>query len=233
MLFKIDSIFEWLFDSARCPLCRLGKAIDDPLCLGCLADLAKNNTPCPTCAYPLNRPEESCPDCYGEWFHFDTAQSPLIYQFPMRELFQKIKQGKNPEPLYWMSQLLAQQIDLSRFGTQPTLIPIPSHPIDHAMRGFNQAEIIGQHLSQNLQLPFDCQSLQKNRRTNHQASLNREERKANLGSAFHCQTQAPSHVLLIDDIHTTGTTFDRASETLKAAGAVYIEAISLCRTPGQ
>jgi ComF family protein len=150
----------------------------------------------------------------------------------MRELFQNIKQGKNPEPLYWMSQLLAQQIDLSRFGTQPILIPIPSHPIDQALRGFNQAEVIAQHLSQSLQLPIDRQSLQKERRTNHQVSLNREERKANLRSAFYCHHQAPSHVLLIDDIHTTGTTFDRAAETLKAAGAVYIEAISLCRTPG-
>ncbi|MGB0223972.1 MULTISPECIES: ComF family protein [unclassified Marinobacterium] len=232
-MFQIESIVEWLFDSAKCPLCRLSKPFNEPLCLGCFADLAKNSTPCQVCAYPLNQPDESCPDCYGEWFHFDTAQSPLIYQFPMRELFQKIKQGKNPEPLFWMSQLLAKQIDLSRFGTQPTLIPIPSHPIDCALRGFNQAEIIAQHLSRYLKLPLDRQSLQKKRRTDHQASLNRAERKTNLGSTFYCNQPAPSHVLLIDDIHTTGTTFDRASEALKAAGTVYIEAISICRTPGR
>lgn len=232
-MFQIESIVEWLFDPTKCPLCRLSKPQNEPLCLGCIADLAKNSTPCPVCAYPLNRAGESCPDCYGEWFHFDTAQSPLIYQFPLRELFQKIKQGKNPEPLFWMSQLLAQQIDLSRFGTQPTLIPIPSHPIDCALRGFNQAEIIAQHLSRYLKLPLDRQSLQKKRRTDHQASLNRAERKTNLGSTFYCNQPAPSHVLLIDDIHTTGTTFDRASEALKAAGTVYIEAISICRTPGR
>lgn len=232
-MFQIESIFEWLFDSETCPLCRLNKPLNEPLCPGCFSDLAKNSTPCPVCAYPLNQPEESCPDCYGEWFHFDRAQSPLIYQFPLRELFQRVKQGKNPEPLFWMSQLLAKQIDLSRFGTQPTLIPVPSHPIDHALRGFNQAEIIAQHLSRYLQLPIDRQSIHKQSRTAHQASLNRAERKANLGSTFCCNEQAPSHVLLIDDIHTTGTTFDRAAEALKAAGTVYIEAISICRTPAQ
>lgn len=231
-MFQLEFVVKWLFDSEKCPLCRLSKPLKEPLCHGCFADLAKNSTPCSVCAYPLNQPDESCPDCYGEWFHFDRAQSPLIYQFPLRELFQRIKQGKNPEPLFWMSQLLAKQIDLSRFGTQPTLIPIPSHPIDCALRGFNQAEIIAQHLSRSLQLPVG-QSLQKNRRTDHQASLNRAERKTNLGSAFYCNQPAPSHALLIDDIHTTGTTFDRASEALKAAGTVYIEAISICRTPGQ
>ena len=232
-MFQIESFFEWLFDSETCPLCRLNKPLNEPLCPGCFSDLAKNSTPCPVCAYPLNQPDESCPDCYGEWFHFDRAQSPLTYQFPLRELFQRIKQGKNPEPLFWMSQLLAKQIDLSRFGTQPTLIPVPSHPIDHALRGFNQAEIIAQHLSRYLQLPIDRQSIHKQSRTAHQASLNRAERKANLESTFCCNEQAPSHVLLIDDIHTTGTTFDRAAEALKAAGTVYIEAISICRTPAQ
>ncbi len=232
-MFQIESFFEWLFDSETCPLCRLNKPLNEPLCPGCFSDLAKNSTPCPVCAYPLNQPDESCPDCYGEWFHFDRAQSPLIYQFPLRELFQRVKQGKNPEPLFWMSQLLAKQIDLSRFGTQPTLIPVPSHPIDHALRGFNQAEIIAQHLRRYLQLPIDRQSIHKQSRTAHQASLNRAERKANLESTFCCNQQAPSHVLLIDDIHTTGTTFDRAAEALKAAGTVYIEAISICRTPAQ
>lgn len=226
-----DEVNNWLFNSQKCPICTLNKKSDEPVCSGCYNDLPHNHHFCQRCAYPLLANDSNCPDCKAMEPIFDTAFSPFLYRFPMDQFFHAIKKGRNPEPLRWLSLLMANKVTLKHFGHEPVIIPIPAHPVDQAMRGFNQAEIIARHLSHSLELKTINTLLIKHRRTQHQARLDKTTRHHNLTDAFSMTAKAPKTVILIDDIHTTGSTFNMAASILSDAGCQYIEAWSICRTP--
>ena len=226
-----NEVNHWLFSSQTCPLCTLSKNDEEPVCLGCYNDLPHNYTPCKQCAYPLPANAKECPECTDNEPLFEAAYSPFLYQFPLDQVFHAIKQGRNPEPLQWLSVLMAQKGSLKHFGHEPVLIPIPAHPVDQAIRGFNQADVIARQVSQRLGLCTVQDLLVKHHRTPHQADLNKQQRQHNLVDAFRVTGRSPKAVILIDDIHTTGSTFNRASQLLHDAGCQRVEAWSICRTP--
>ena len=162
---------------------------------------------------------------------FDQAFAPLLYRFPLPTLFHQIKQGKNPEQLNWMGELLAEEF-LSRWelDNRFTIMAIPMHPIDQVIRGFNQTEIFVKKLAQKSGLGIS-RALNKPIKTKHQAGLKRTERLKNLEQPYQVCGTVPERVILIDDIHTTGATLNAASRALKLAGSKEIIALTLCRTP--
>ena len=232
---NISDVYKWLLNNQICPLCDLPKEGGSPLCSSCSANLHRNVKQCRRCAIPLTTGATTCDTCdrlpplvdQG----FDLAFAPLLYRFPLPALFHQIKQGKNPEQLNWMGELLADEF-LSQWQLDPgfTIIAIPMHPIDQVIRGFNQTEIFAKKLAQKSGLTIS-KALKKSIRTAHQAGLKRFERLKNLEQPYQVSGTAPERVILIDDIHTTGATLQAASSALKLAGSEEIIALTLCRTP--
>ncbi len=108
--------------------------------------------------------------------------------------------------------------------------PIPLTRFKKRFRGFNQSELIAQIFAEKLSLPVDP-ILIKSRSTKQQKLLNKEQRSKNLGNSFRLAetTGLPSHVLLIDDVCTTGATFIEATKVLKQIGIKQVWCLALAQ----
>lgn len=108
-----------------------------------------------------------------------------------------------------------------------TLCPVPLHWIRLFDRGFNQAELLAQAVAWECGWPI-VRLLARARPTGHQAKRSGAERRAAMDGAFTVRVPSvPPHVVLLDDIATTGTTLDRCACLLKSAGARRVDALVL------
>jgi ComF family protein len=99
------------------------------------------------------------------------------------------------------------------------IVPVPLHPEKEAKRGFNQSTVIAEGLSQVLGIPVYANALFRTRDTESQTRKSREERIKNMQDAFQLNKevlQANNHVLLIDDVLTTGATLEAAASAFVA-----------------
>ncbi len=104
------------------------------------------------------------------------------------------------------------------------LCPVPLHWSRHYNRGFNQAELLAHLVSVKTGIPMHG-LLKRKRATGHQAHRGRVERLTALRDAFVCTDQTvPDHIILIDDLATTGATLDACAAALKEAGAKRVTA---------
>ncbi len=113
------------------------------------------------------------------------------------------------------------------------LIPIPLSLKRLSERGFNQSLILSQQLSRE---KTHVSSLLRLRNTLAQSTLPRHQRMTNLKGAFAVDPLMAAKlrgksVMLIDDVMTSGATLNAAAEVLRQAGAVYVAALVLARTP--
>ena len=119
------------------------------------------------------------------------------------------------------------------------VIPMPLHASRQRERGYNQAEALARAFAnlQGLRLRSDL--LERTRATEAQTRLSREERRRNVAGAFALTSPAAAatisgkHILLVDDVTTTGSTLDAAAEPLRAAGAASVWGLAFARpAPG-
>jgi ComF family protein len=111
------------------------------------------------------------------------------------------------------------------------LVPVPLHSARQRERGFNQAGLLAELLSAARGIP--CQSaLERVRYTTTQTAFDRTERMENLHNAFRLRKKMNVrhlHVLLIDDVLTTGATLSECARVLKKAGASTVYAATAAR----
>jgi len=116
------------------------------------------------------------------------------------------------------------------------IIPVPLHPANERIRGYNQAELLAAELSHFIQKPL-LPLLERVKRTPTQVTLNRADRKINMEGAFSLHPMAIAHpkalaggsFLLIDDVCTTVSTLAECAWVLKRAGVRQVKALVLAR----
>jgi ComF family protein len=102
-----------------------------------------------------------------------------------------------------LQTLWAQGID--------AIVPVPLHPDKEKQRGYNQSVLIGEGMSRVLDIPVLAYGLKRTRNTESQTQKTREERIENMNEAFEVGDRAAlrdKHILLIDDVLTTGATLE-------------------------
>ncbi len=110
------------------------------------------------------------------------------------------------------------------------IIPVPLHTRRSRERGFNQAALIAEALGQSLGIPVVLGSLVRVRYTRQQARLNKASREENVRAAFAWRGETPPrHLLLVDDVYTTGATMQECARVLRTAGAEVAEGFALAR----
>ena len=119
---------------------------------------------------------------------------------------------------------------LPRSLTDYTLIPVPASAARLEQRGFNQSDLIAHALAKRFKLQVDRTSLVRIRDTETQYQRNWAERRANVKGAFAATCSiSGKHVLLVDDVLTTGATMGELARVALAAGAVRVDAFVLAR----
>lgn len=141
----------------------------------------------------------------------------------MRKLIHNLKYRGIKEIGSEMGKLYGLTLKRSGFTEDIDLIiPVPLHPAKRRIRGFNQSELISEGISQATGLPVDTISLKRISLTGTQTRRSRFERWMNVEGIFNIEDPsllAGKHVLLVDDVITTGSTMEScANELLKVEG---------------
>ena len=101
-----------------------------------------------------------------------------------------------------------------------TVIPVPLHTSRRKQRGYNQSQLLSEVVASIIGKPCWPDAIERQRDTQSQVGLNRQQRQANMANAFTADTQIGGYTaLLIDDVYTTGATLSGCAAALMAAGA--------------
>lgn len=111
------------------------------------------------------------------------------------------------------------------------MIPIPLGKQRLKDRGYNQVALVAQPLAYHLGLSYAPQALWKSRETRSQVGLNILQRHENVQNAYQADRSIVKEksILLMDDVSTTGSTLSSSTESLLAAGARDVYAITIAR----
>jgi ComF family protein len=110
------------------------------------------------------------------------------------------------------------------------VVPVPMHPIKKWFRGYNQAEIIANIISKELNIPMYSNGLVKKHTFKVQAKLSKRQRELSIIKRFRMiepSNYLGKNILIVDDVFTTGTTIYSCAELLKNAGAKSVVAATL------
>lgn len=100
------------------------------------------------------------------------------------------------------------------------VIHVPLHTSRRRERGYDQSSLLARSAARQLHIPWKSKALTRTRRTAQQARLSADKRAANVAGAFRATSAwHGEHVLLIDDVSTTGATLRAAAVALQSAGA--------------
>lgn len=227
----------WLLDVAfppSCPACHTTVSAQDNFCSECFAALKQISAPqCACCGIPFafdGGADAQCPECLAEPPSFDTARAPLVYDHISAPLIRGLKFHDR-----YTGLRRAVAMMLAAHGERPTdlIVPVPLHWRRLFMRRFNQSALLGFGLSRALHIPCLPQGLKRTRYTTPQMRLPRAERLKNVRNAFAVPDAAGiegKHVLLVDDVVTTGATVAACAAALKKAGAASVHVLALART---
>jgi ComF family protein len=222
-------IQDWLYPPT-CLLCGDPGTAGRDLCRPCAESLPYNLTPCPRCGLTLSVSQTvDCGRCQRHPPAFDATFAPFRYEEPVRHLIHALKFRANYPSARLLGQLMAEA--LTGVKNKPALLlPVPLHPSRYRERGFNQAAEVARTLSRQLHIPLDPYCCARARATQPQAELPAKERLRNLKKAFRI-IAAPraSHVAIVDDVVTTGTTVNELAKVLKAAGVERIDVWACAR----
>ncbi len=227
----LHDVVDLVYPSA-CAACDVHIDGRGPLCPDCVADLAaqEQEPACRLCAKPLASDGDPCPWCEGKGEpNFERIVRLGLYADPIRHLIYKMKLGGRWSLAEFFADRLIEQEPVKALLTETDcLVPIPLHRLRQMSRGFNQAEILARQLKSWTKVKV-VQPLVRVRNTETQTIVrSRARREENLKHAFGLVSPkqvAGRHVVLIDDIMTTGATLQSAARALKAAKPASLSVI--------
>jgi ComF family protein len=226
----LSAVHQWLLPW-RCLLCGDEGADGVDLCADCAAELPRNTQCCAHCALPLPLSAPQCGRCLRKAPPWDAAWAPFRYAWPLDRLETRFKFSRD---LAAGRALVSMWRRENHPSSLPQMIlPVPLHQRRLRERGYNQAWELARSLARSLGIPCRHDLLQRVRHTDAQTGLNAAQRRRNLRSAFALREAAalPAHVVVLDDVFTTGTTFTECVRVLKRAGASRVDVWALARAP--
>jgi ComF family protein len=223
-----------------CVVCdtALGAGRRHPLCRECWTSIERIEAPlCETCGRPLPSFEGAvtaapprCPACASAPPAFDYARAAGAYAGPLREALHAFKFGGKRALARPLGDLVLEQCGGLLGPHVDALVAVPLTRARERERGFNQATLLAAHLAAASGVPHKPRWLARRLGTRPQTELTADERRANVAGAFRASPHvAGAHVLLVDDILTTGATAGECARTLRAAGARAVGVVAVAR----
>lgn len=237
----VQGLLELVYPPA-CQLCSLGLPAGsvEAFCADCLKQLQLLRMPCcPRCAasFPSISPlATNCPHCQNEDYAFEQVIAWGAYDKALQQIILRIKQQEQEQLAFHAGKLLGQLFrEVLTSIAIDTVIPVPLHWSRRLWRGYNQSVTIAQAIGQVLQLPCQPNWLFRKLSTPMQASVTPTQRRRNLQQAMVARLPGSakgSHLLIVDDVVTTGATADACSRALLTAVAGKVTVLALARAVG-
>ncbi len=224
-------LLEREFAPKRCVFCNVPtEAPERFVCSGCDADLPRIGDACRRCALPLalDLPAGvSCAECQLSPPPWSTALAPLEYAFPVDAAIKALKFRRRLDYLPALDDVLAE-VALPR--DVDVVVPVPLHRWRQLRRGFNQAEELARPVARRLGVPL-CNAVRRRIPTDSQSGLDAASRRRNLSDAFRARRPLSAHhVLLVDDVITTGETLKAVAQCLLASDVDKVSVLALARS---
>jgi len=227
------------FFPPKCLLCgeSLGELPDDHPCPLCSSRIKSFSHPrCPCCGLGFgDTPGEDhlCSRCLTEERHFTTARAIGPYEGLMAEAIHRFKYQGASRLAKPLGTFLAEYEDPEfPFADFELILSVPLHPRRLRQRGFNQSLLLARRVSRAHSIPLDFTALRRTRHTEPQTQLSGSERQKNIRGAFEVRRPegiAEKHILLIDDVFTTGATVQECAKVLLKAEAKRVDVLTLAR----
>jgi ComF family protein len=236
---------------ALCPVCRspLGDGRRDPLCGPCWRAIARLGSPgcavcgaasstAPTIDVPAGvarrpdgeTPDRPCPACAAAPPPYAYARSAAVYEGVLRDALHAFKFSGKRALARPLGDLVIEQCRASLPTDVDAVVPVPLSGERERERGFNQAALLAQRVARRLGVPARPRWLARVRPTRPQSDLSAAERHANVRDAFRASRDvAGCHVLVVDDVLTTGATLGECARALRRGGARRVGALTVAR----
>lgn len=191
---------------------------------------------CDHCGAPFEfemNSDGKCIDCLNNPPVHDGARAALRYNETSRDLILGFKHGDKthiaPSFVPWLRRSGAEFLSLTDY-----LVPVPLHSKRLLARRYNQAAIISQTISKEMDIPHFSDALRRTRATVSQGHLSSDQRSKNVEKAFEINPRYAKDldgktVTLIDDVYTTGATVNECAKTLKTSGVAHVYVLTLAR----
>lgn len=223
-----ESLFNLIFPKI-CYAC--GDVINGSIqhiCLSCRADLPKINVQ----DFTNNKIQHLF------WGRLELKKANAYLKFEQegktQRLLHALKYKGIKEVGNTLGELAAIELkDSNFFNKIDVLLPIPIHYIKTKKRGYNQSHFIAEGISNITKIPVDVKSIIKEVNTKSQTKKNRFQRFENVNETFKVLHKEPlegKHVLLIDDVVTTGATIEACGNALRNINGIQLSLLTIAST---
>lgn len=215
----------------RCAGCGSVVGADLELCATCWTSLEFLTAPgCTTCGAPIAIAGLVCARCLAKPPRHDGVRAAVVYGAVARTIALRLKHGRRVALARLMARLMLRHVS----DRSALLVPVPLHRWRLWYRGFNQAALIARAIARETGQPLALDLLVRTRATPMLRGLGAVERARTLAGAFAVAPSARAqlkgrHILLIDDVHTSGATANGCARALKRAGAARVEMLCWAR----
>jgi len=225
----------------RCLKCETRVLISGSLCPKCWYDVDFiSGAVCDKCGVPFEiDPGEGalCGACLAKQPLYDRARSIMIYNDASRPLVTGFKYGDRTERAPAFGRWLARA-GADILASADLIVPVPLHRRRLIARRFNQSGILAQNLGRETLIPVAVDALIRLRATQQQVGLSHAKRRRNVRGAFAVRQGAEGliagrHIVLVDDVVTSGATVEACVKAMQKAGAGAVSVLSLARVAGR
>lgn len=216
-----------------CWLCQMPLALPAwGICSRCSKTLFAHGSHCPQCGLPAENARIPCGRCLQKPPPWQRLVAINDYRPPLSQLIHRFKFSGNPELASMLARLLLLAVRQRTDLPAPVqLISVPLWQRRHWRRGYNQSELLCRALAHWLHADYQPRALTRIRPTATQHQLSARLRKHNLKNAFQLELSIRGrHMVIVDDVVTTGSTVAEISRLLLRNGAASVQVWCLCRT---
>ncbi len=232
---RIKRIIIGSFYPRRCVLCDELLEVNSKagVCPSCKGKLRFAIEPvCKKCGKPLrSENDELCVDCTVKNHAFVQSKGIYIYEGKIKGSMYRFKYSNRRCYKYVFAKdaikLWGRWICYNKIEA---VIAVPMYAKKKRRRGYNQAEVFGKELAEEIGVPFFSDVVVRNRNTIPMKGLSESQREKNLKNAFNFVGKGIQlkRVLVVDDIYTTGATLDSVAKCLRNAGIESVFGMCIC-----